>query len=137
MKKIMYLMMVCFITLTFGQVKISTDAYDPVYMVHSANVTLSGADTVVTYAFKLPNKVMEVFCEASGDSAYAAISREYSLFKTQWTSDGTVGVDSVLTQKAWADTSTYSNVWQRIKIITTAANGASTIYKIKISAKKE
>ncbi len=116
------------------------EKYESGFLTFNVEGTLTKNDTLYTNAFSFGTEpVMEIFtvAEQADDSVYYTLSREISFFGDAWISDGTIGVDSVTTQKAWADTSSYKNVLQRIKIAGSATkNGSDVSFKLKVSAKK-
>lgn len=98
------------------------------------------ADTLYTNTFRLSGKPMQVFCfaEQDNDSVRIQVNRQISLFTDSdgdpiWQSDGTVGIDSVTTIKAWADTSAYKDVWHRLEIHSAASTGVGCQFKIRVS----
>lgn len=143
MHKLNYLLlMLLFASVVFGQGVITSEGLYKGNGVQGyfTELYVTGPDTLYTNAFRLPEKEMNVFTygEQANDSIYVKIDRQISAFTLNsgsylWQADGTVGIDSVKTVKAWADTSAYKDVWHRLLIITTAKNGDSTAVKIRVS----
>jgi len=117
------------------------DNYDDGFKSVTVQGTLSGTDTLYTSGFKLSgtSKVFDVFAIGSQthDSVKVKLVRQVSYFGSTFVTETTIGTDSVLTQKAWADTSTYYNVQHRIAIIGVTGNGYRSAFTFKVSAKRD
>lgn len=144
MKRISFitLLLMLFTVSVFPQVLTEAlNNYDEGFRSYDVTALVSSTDTVYTAGFKLGNstKLFDVFAmgDQANDSVKFKIVRQVSYFGTGYITERTVGTDSVSTEKAWADTSTYYNVVHKLAIIGVTGNGKNTSVKIRISAKRE
>lgn len=119
----------------------SKDNFDNGFYSYNVEGGISGTDTLFTKAFRMgtQTKIFDVFAlgTQTNDSIKLKLVRQVSYLGTAWTTDKTIGTDSVKTEKAWADTSSYFNVIHRIAIVGVTGNGYKTNFRVKISAKRE
>ena len=117
------------------------DNYDDGFKSLTVQGVLSGTDTLYTSGFKFSgtSKIFDVFAIGSqtNDSIKVKLVRQVSYFGSTFITETTIGTDSVKTQKAWADTSTYYNVLHRIAVVGVTGNGYRTNFTFKESAKRE